>query len=283
MPIYRTSFEMIRQQPSLQLLLEALERGFKRFAIDFYLVGAVSRDVWMNGINNIAPLRATTDLDFAVYINDKGLYEQLKEYLVTAEGFTSRKQNSFVLIYTDGTEVDLMPFGAIEDENRKVTVEGFGFTSIHVDGLKEVFEQGLPEIALDGARPFKFCTLPGIVLLKLIAWDDRPEDRRDDIIDISDVLSHFFEMCKELIYEEHNDLFENPAKDLLFIGAHVLGREIKKITLRDEKLHARVQRILEQNTADPLQSKMAFIMRAYFDNTVEESILLINEIRQGFE
>ena len=31
------------------------------------------------------------------------------------------------------------------------------------------------------AEKFKFYTLPGIVILKLLAWDDRPEKRRDDI------------------------------------------------------------------------------------------------------
>ena len=49
---------------------------------NFYLVGAVARDVWMSGIHKIAPRRTTTDIDFAVLINDKGTYEALKEYLI---------------------------------------------------------------------------------------------------------------------------------------------------------------------------------------------------------
>jgi hypothetical protein len=36
-------------------MLYALERGLDKFGIDFYLVGAVARNVWMTGINNIAP------------------------------------------------------------------------------------------------------------------------------------------------------------------------------------------------------------------------------------
>jgi predicted nucleotidyltransferase len=35
---------------------------------------------------------------------------------------------------------------------------------------------------------------PGIVLLMLIAWKDRPELRRDYILDISDILHQFFHM-----------------------------------------------------------------------------------------
>ena len=51
-------------------MLEALERGLGKFGIDF-----------------------------AVYINDKRVYEALKEYLITQEGFSSYQQNAFVREY----------------------------------------------------------------------------------------------------------------------------------------------------------------------------------------
>lgn len=146
MPYYKISFEQIRQDAGLGDLLEALERGLNIFHIDYYLVGAVSRDVWMSGVNKITPRRTTGDIDFAVFINDKGVYEQLKDHLIEKEGFKPYSGNAFVLIWKDGTEVDLLPFGAIEDEQRKVTVQGTGYTSIHVDGFREVYEQGLPEV-----------------------------------------------------------------------------------------------------------------------------------------
>jgi predicted nucleotidyltransferase len=77
MSSYRISFEQIQQDPKLKDMLQALERGLKKFNIDYYLVGAVSRDVWMRGINKIPPGRTTGDIDFAIFINDKGIYEQL--------------------------------------------------------------------------------------------------------------------------------------------------------------------------------------------------------------
>jgi predicted nucleotidyltransferase len=279
MTYYKTSFEQIRQNPALSIMLQALERGLKKFNIDYYLIGAVSRDVWMSGLNNIHARRTTGDIDFAVFINDKGIYEKLKEYLTTVEGFNPYRENSFVLIYKDGTEVDLLPFGAIEDENRKATIEGTGLTSIHVDGIKEVFESLLPEIDLEG-HIFKFCTLPGIVLLKLIAWSDRPEVRRDDIKDISDILNHFFSIYQDIIWEEHSDLFNNES-DLIGIAAHVMGREIAKILKQSEKLRLRVLGILEENTITSESSTMAIIMREYFETTVEDSFKLIQEIKQG--
>jgi predicted nucleotidyltransferase len=95
---YKINYEQLRQQPEITEMLSALERGFEKFGIDFYLVGAVARDVWMGGINKIAPRRTTGDIDFAILINDKGTYEALKTFLVETEGFHPFKGNALVLI-----------------------------------------------------------------------------------------------------------------------------------------------------------------------------------------
>jgi predicted nucleotidyltransferase len=67
MSFYKISFDQIRQHAGLSDMLQALERGLQQFNIDYYLVGAVSRDVWMSGINSIPPKRTTGDIDFAVF------------------------------------------------------------------------------------------------------------------------------------------------------------------------------------------------------------------------
>jgi predicted nucleotidyltransferase len=282
MNLYKINYEQLRQQPEITAMLSALERGFKIFSIDFYLVGAVARDVWMSGINKIAPRRTTGDIDFAVLINDKGIYEALKKYLVNTEGFHPYKGNSFVLIWKDKSEVDLLPFGAIENEDRRVIADGLGLTNISLQGFTEVYEEGLPELDLEGEHQFKFCTLPGIVLLKMIAWDDRPEQRRDDIKDISDILNHFFNMYDNEIWENHHDLFGKEDTDLKYIAARVMGREMGKIARRNEKLLGRIAGILAANTNDIANSPMAAIMVEYFENTVEENVLLLQELKQGF-
>ncbi len=242
----------------------------------------MARDVWMSGINKIAPRRTTGDIDFAVLINDKGIYEALKAYLIEIEGFHPFKGNAFVLIWKDKTEVDLLPFGAIEDEDGKVTTSGLGLTNISLQGFTEVYEEGLPELDLEGMHQFKFCTLPGIVLLKMIAWDDRPEKRRDDINDISDIINHFFNMYDNEIWDNHSDLFADENAELKHIAARVMGREMSKIARRNEKLFARIERILNTNTDDIPNSKMAAIMIGYFQNTMEDNVLLLKQLKKGF-
>ena len=279
---YKINYKQLRQQPELSEMLNALQRGLDRFGIDFFLVGAVARDVWLNGINNIVPKRTTGDIDFAVLINDKGTYDMLKDYLIHTEGFAPYRENAFVLIWKDKMEVDLLPFGGIENEQSKVITEGVGLTSISLQGFQEVYDEGLPELNLEGKHQFKFCTLPGIVLLKLIAWDDRPEQRRDDIKDISDILNHYFAMYDNTIWQNHGDLFNNDYIDTLHTACRVMGRELSTIASRNQILYNRIQNILHQQSEDVTKSKMAIIMREYFGDTVEDNVMLLRQLQQGF-
>jgi predicted nucleotidyltransferase len=91
MSIYKISFKQLQQQPHISEMLTALEDGLNKYGIDFYLVGAVARDVWMTAINDISPSRVTGDIDFAVFINDKNTYADLREYLINIKGFIPYK------------------------------------------------------------------------------------------------------------------------------------------------------------------------------------------------
>ena len=282
MPTYKINYNQLSQQPGITEMLYALERCLEKFGIDFYLVGAVARNVWMTGINNIAPRRTTGDIDFAVLINDNGVYESLKTYLIITEGFQPYKGNEYVLIWKENLEVDLLPFGAIDDGDTKFTSNGLGLTSISLQGFTEIYNDGLPTLDLEGKHQFKFCTLPGIVLLKLIAWDDRPESRRDDIKDISDILNHFFDMNDNEIFENHHDLFEKEEASLKHIAARVMGREMSKIAKKNELLFSRIVGILDSNTLVSQNSEMAKIMVEYYDNTIDDNVQLLKHLRQGF-
>lgn len=282
MSIYKISFKQLQQQPYISEMLTALENGLNKYGIDFYLVGAVARDVWMTAINDIPPSRVTGDIDFAVFINDKNTYADLREYLINIEGFIPYKGNGFVLKWKNIIQIDLMPFGEIEAKPSNVTVEGTGLTSLNMPGFKEIYDSGLPEAELEEKHRFKFCTLPGIVLLKLIAFQERPEIRRDDIKDISKILKHFFDMYADEIYENHNDLFGDKDINLQWIAARVLGRDMGKIAQLNEDLFLRIKKILKKNTVDIHSSDIAKIMAEFFQNTIEDNVKLLEQVKIGY-
>jgi predicted nucleotidyltransferase len=282
MSIYKINFKQLQQQPHISEMLTALEEGLDKFKIDFYLVGAVARDVWMTAINDIPPSRVTGDIDFAVFINDKSTYANLREYLIDVKGFIPYKGNGFVLKWKNIIQIDLMPFGEIQAKPTDITVEGTGLTSLNMPGFKEIYDSGLPEAHLEDKHRFKFCTLPGIVLLKLLAFEERPEIRRDDIKDISKILKHFFDMYAEEIYEKHNDLFGGQDINLDWIAARVMGRDMAKITKLNKELYQRIKKILSKNTKDIHTSDIGVIMAEFFQNTIQDNVKLLEQIKIGY-
>ncbi len=95
MNTYNLNYNQLRQQPEISEMLSALERGFTKYRIDFYLVGAVARDVWMSGINKIEPRRTTRDIDFAVCIQSTQHISHLKHNLAYLEDGLFHKKERF--------------------------------------------------------------------------------------------------------------------------------------------------------------------------------------------
>ena len=279
---YKISFNDLRQPSAISEMLHALERGFEKFGIDYYLVGAVARDAWLTGVHGIEPRTMTRDIDFGILMDDKATYDALKRYLIGHEGFTPHSGNAFVLMYNDRMQVDLLPFGGIEQADGKVSSSGLGSTTISLQGFYEVFEEELPVLDIEGKHQFRFCSLPGIVLLKMISWDDRPTVRYDDIRDIAFLMKHFYAIYEEEIWENHYDLFGEAVMPHEQIAARVMGREMKKIALRNQKLYARMMDILNQNTSDPKTSRMAELMLLSPEETIVDKMELLNQLKLGF-
>ncbi|MDB5245616.1 MAG: hypothetical protein JWQ40_10 [Segetibacter sp.] len=259
----------------LKEVFDALEEAFKAIGIDYYLIGAIARDIWYSGSDQI--FRQTKDVDFAVLVGSKLEYEAVKQYLKENKNFQDTKGNSFVMLAPEGIQIDILPFGAIEIDDR-VDVEGGGLTSIKVNGFMEVYLSGTEKIETETGHQFKVATLPSIVLLKLIAFDDRPEKRTKDARDVANILAHFFDLQAELIYNEHNDIFGNEDQTLEEISAIVIGRELKKICSTNQSLLERLRQILQNHIA--LKENSVFIrnMVAETDGTVENKIRLLQKV-----
>jgi len=268
------------REEGMKELFDALENACKSLNIDFYMIGAMAREIWFSREGK--SYRSTKDIDFAVYISQEVQYTKLKEYLITEYGFRENRGNSFVLISPKHIQIDLLPFGAIEVENG-VQISGQGLSNIRVTGFKEVYEEATNAVKLETDHEFKVATLPGIVLLKFIAYDDRPEHRSSDIRDIINIIKHFFELESELIFNQHNDLFQE-KEDLIpeYVSARVIGREMSKALNKSEKLLKRIIYILSDSIKND-SSSIPLLIAEKNNYTVEDSKNFLKEILRGIE
>lgn len=256
------------REGELKEVFSALEEAFTATGTDFYIIGALARDVWY--ARGQKSFRGTKDVDIAILVSSHAEYDTVRSYLKQHSQFRDIKENSFVMINTSGIQVDILPFGEIEIDDG-ITLQGEGMTSIKVNGFNEVYQSGTEAMELITGHYFKIATLPAIVLLKLIAFDDRPERRTKDARDIANIITHFFDLQADLIYEKHTDLFtnENDPRSLQEISCVVIGREVQGISKTNVELHQRLKRILADHIAQGDESSFVVNMVAETKRDVE--------------
>lgn len=261
----------------LKDVIKDVQTASSRLGIDFFGVGALARNIWY--VSNDGHPRGTKDVDFGIYVPNSDKYNQLKNILIDEFSYIPVSTNPFCLISPDQIPLDLLPFGEIE-ENGKVMIEGKGLVSINLDGFLETYNKGIVITEIEDDK-IKICSIPSVILLKLIAYDDRPDNRPNDPIDIDSILKHYPSIESEMIWGEYNFLYDDDVSHE-DVGIKVLGYEISKIILKNEKLTKRVLDILDR--AIKLESRLAekMIQNAEIE-TIELNTRKLSILKKGIE
>jgi len=261
--------------PYFKECFDCIDEVMRELEIPYYLIGAsaISLELLNNGIK---PSRGTKDIDFAVMISNIGEYEKLTKQL-EFKGFN--KVSAPWTFYSDkfNIAVDILPFGEIEE---KYTVNfNERRIDLHVLGFKEVMEETVPVYIEE--KIANIPALPGMVILKLISWSDRPEDRIDDLFDILKIIEHYYELEWDDILENHYDLLDKEPFDQRIIAAEVLGRKSQLYLDKSKVLSERIIKLLNTNLQDPLNSEIARIWARKMDSNIEYTIELIKAFKRG--
>lgn len=234
--------------PNIITMLTEMEAVFRQFEIDYYLAGAFARDVQFQTKQPDSNFRKTDDVDLAVCISHEERYNEVMDALEATGSFVRDKKEIIKLHYKLGLEVDLIPFGEIEDENRDVKLtKPIAFT-LQMPGFAEA--AAFTEEIKSGNLTLNTCPIEGLVMLKLISWDDRPQ-RTHDLTDIDNIIDAYFDWNSDEVYEFHNDIFNSyegveAAMWEKVISAHIIGRKMKPLLAGSPELHERVNTILKK-------------------------------------
>lgn len=267
----KTKYDLLAIE-GLQKPLQEISKTCRGLGIDFFIVGAIARNIWLAA--NDEKASGTKDIDFGVYVPNKEIYINLRSALIENYGYTLVESNAFCLIDSDGRQIDLLPFGEIE-EYGEVTLEGKGLNLVRLDGFKEAFVAGSIDVEI-GEDQYRSCSIPGVVLLKMIAFDDRPERRIKDIIDINSICLVYPLIESNHIWEEHSDLYGNEELEHFDVGMIVLGREIAKLIASNKELNLRVRSIIEK----AISGESTFLTNM-IENAEEETITQKRSILQN--
>lgn len=230
--IYKTNFDGVKEV--YKGIFDALERALIKFDIDYYLIGAQSRDVWTNHL----PLekRTTRDIDYCVYVKDHATWNMLIEYLIYEEGFKRDEKEPYRFYY--GEIVDLIPFGGIEENGEVILMNPT--TALSVYGCKEVTEEA---VLIDGT--FKVVTLAGLCVMKLIAHYEKPGSRAKDMDDFFFLVKNYHEIAGEELFDGNYDDLLKGDFEMQIASARMLGRHMTPILSKNEALKEKIVDILQ--------------------------------------
>jgi predicted nucleotidyltransferase len=262
--------------PYFKEVFDIIDKVLKTNATPYYLIGAsaIALELLKKGIK---PSRGTKDIDFAVMVSSideyDGIVAQLEEY-----GF--RKVEAPWTMYCEkfNVAIDILPFGEIEERD----TESFNKrnSDLHLIGLKEILENA-EEIIIED-KIAKIPPLPGMVLLKLVAWSDRPEERDSDLYDILKIIEHYFDHAYDEIVDDHYDIFlETDDFDRYKIASRVLGRKAKRYLDISDKLKRRISQVLYKNLISPETSTIAKEWTRAREWDIEYAYELLKELKSG--
>jgi len=262
--------------PFFREVFDLIDDVLKNKGIPYYLIGvsAIALEMLKKGIK---PARGTKDIDFAIMISTLQQFEEVVNDLEKA-GF-NKVEAPWTLVHSEyEVVIDLLPFGEIEENN---TV-GFNerYTDLHVLGFKEVMKDSREYDIED--RVVHVPPIPGMVILKLVAWSDRPEDRGNDPYDILRVIEHYNDLEFETNMLEHYDLIpEEVDFDSRIFSARILGRKAKAYLDESEDLETRIFEVLEENTVNAEESRIAKSWAIEKGWDLEYGVSLLEEFKMG--
>jgi predicted nucleotidyltransferase len=269
------------KEEGLKDIIKILEPVFQKVGINFYyLIGAAAKDIWYNKQGIIS--RKTNDIDFAILVADIEQFRQVRTILETEYNFNRVARNEFTLISNSGLTVDLLPFGNQIEINDGVLLDGIGLHNIKVNGFQEIAQSAVQEIEQEQGI-FRIATLPAIILLKLIAYDDRPEQRTKDAQDIAHIINVYFDIESDLFFDVHHDLLERIDEGNHIIAARVIGRLLKQTLNQNPNFKQRVISIIKNHTINQQGNKFVTLMATTINKTIADVIMTLNEILLGIK
>jgi predicted nucleotidyltransferase len=272
------SLLQIKEQ-ALKDIIETLEPIFEKVGVNFYyLIGAKAKEIWYNKANKISS--NTKDIDFAVLVANIEQFTQVKDILQNEHNFSTVKGNEFSLVSQSGTIIDLLPFGKNIEINDGVIVEGMGLHNIKVNGFQEIANTSVKEVA-EQSNFFHIATLPAIIILKLIAFDERPEQRTKDAEDIANIIDCFFDIETNIFYDDHYDVLERIDEGNDVIAARVIGRLLQDPLKENANLKTRVTGILTKQIKEAESSRFVSLMATETGKSIEDYKKMLSEMLQG--
>ncbi|MEW6419878.1 MAG: nucleotidyl transferase AbiEii/AbiGii toxin family protein [Nitrospirota bacterium] len=265
--------------------LSIVKRVADSLRIPFFVVGASARDFILEHCYGIKPRRMTKDIDLGVEVSDWEQFNQLKASLIATSKFSSDEKEPQRL-HCDSVIVDIVLFGPITDENRRISWPPEHEIFMSMLGFKEAYEYSITiKLSSDPEINIKLATLPGLALMKIISWKEKYPERKRDAEDLLLIMQKYEDAGNsDRLYREEQGLLQEENFDTRLASIRLLGRDMAKIA--DPDTFRMVKTILDSETGEQSQYRLVTDMirsTLMFDENFEQILLQLEKLRKGLE
>lgn len=235
--------------------------------IPFVLVGANARLLVFDLKYNIQSTRATKDWDMAIQV-DWESYETLRYALTKGDQplFLEFDQHEHRFRHANGVQFDIIPFGEVEHNNGTIVWPSTE-QKMTMIGFSDVI-QSAEQLQIDDDLEIPVATAPGLVVLKIFAFNDRRRD--DDLRDLYFILDNYDRADNEdRIFEELSESLSSGELDYESAKAFILGKDVRRLI--SPKTHEILVNILEKlHLTNPYSPNLALLLTRLGDQREEE-------------
>jgi predicted nucleotidyltransferase len=220
--------------PTILSVLRSLDPIARAAECPYFVAGATARDLILVNVHGLRPGRATRDIDFGIAVESWDHFARLKDGLVATGDFESDRRAMQRLLYSDhgagfSIPIDLIPFRGVASTSSTIEWPPSRDVVMNVAGFEEALASSVP-MEIDEEFTVRVASVPGLTLLKLVAWSDRGRETNKDAADLYRLLTSYADAGNtDRLYDHEMALLEAVGFDMELAGAELLGRDLARI------------------------------------------------------
>lgn len=217
-------------EPAIVAVLRAVHAATQTLRLEFFVAGALARDIWLDYIYRVPVTRLTQDIDVGIHVASWNEFEALRNRLIADAGLVPDAHRLHRLrMPTSDVPLDIVPFGGVEDRERRIAWPPDGATVMSLLGFAEAF-RAAPLVELAPQLPVRVASLAGLAALKLLSWSERGRETDRDAVDFWLILRNYGDPChRERLLLEEDETLAAEDHDVSRAGARLLGSDMSRI------------------------------------------------------
>lgn len=242
-------------------------------AAQYFVIGAMARDILLTHVHGIGTGLATRDIDFAVAVDDWTGFDRIRNALLESRRCEPSGTLHRLVYRPDpasrGIPLDLIPFGGVEQPPGALAWPPDGGVRMNVAGHPEVLAHAV-SVQLAPDVTVLVASLAGLAILKLFAWQDRGNENPKDAGDLALLMRHHAKAGNEdRLYGADGDLLERAGFDPDHASPALLGRDARRMASPQTRLQL-IELLESARQSERLALHLARSLRA-FDDPIERA------------